>query len=104
MSWLLSHFFDAARQEALIGLIRNKLYEQFGVTGDEGLVAQGIFPEYISKRPRISKRRRTALRFTYNPYDIGCYALGESRGAYHARRCRGCDRMWACGSPAVVVG
>lgn len=29
----LSDLFDAARQEALIGLIRNKLYEQFGVTG-----------------------------------------------------------------------
>lgn len=71
----LSDLFDAARQEALIGLIRNKLYEQFGVTGDEGLVAQGFFPEYISTTENFEVTE-DGITFYYNPYDIGCYALG----------------------------
>ena len=43
MSLALSDLFDAARQEALIGLIRNKLYEQFGVTGGRRSGGAGIF-------------------------------------------------------------
>ena len=54
---------------------RNKLYEQFGVTGDEGLVAQGFFPEYISTTENFEVTE-DGITFYYNPYDIGCYALG----------------------------
>lgn len=70
----LEHF-QGGVQEALIGLIRNKLYEQFGVTGDEGLVAQGFFPEYISTTENFEVTE-DGITFYYNPYDIGCYALG----------------------------
>ena len=75
-------------------MIRNKLYEQFGVTGDEGLVAQGFFPEYISTTENFEVTE-DGITFYYNPYDIGCYALG----AYHARGDAGV--VTGCGRAAL---
>ncbi|WP_418449874.1 RsiV family protein [Alistipes sp.] len=71
----LIDLFDKRQQEALGALIRTKLYDMFGVTGDEGLTEQGFFPEYIdvTENFRITPE---GIVFLYNPYDIGCYALG----------------------------
>lgn len=71
----LSDLFDTAQQEALLQLIRNKLYDQFDATGDEGLAAQGFFPEYIATTENFEVTA-DGITFYYNPYDIGCYALG----------------------------
>lgn len=71
----LSDLFNASQQETLLGLIRNKLYEQFDVSSDEGLVAQGFFPEYIATTENFEVTE-DGITFYYNPYDIGCYALG----------------------------
>lgn len=55
-----------------------KIRRTFGFadyTGDEGLVAQGFFPEYISTTENFEVTE-DGITFYYNPYDIGCYALG----------------------------
>lgn len=71
----LSDLFVPQQQKALAALIRNKLYDMYGVTGDEGLTEQGFFPEYIdvTENFRVTPE---GISFLYNPYDIGCYALG----------------------------
>lgn len=72
----LSDLFTAGQLSGLDSLIRNRLYEQFGVTGDEGLAEQGFFPEYIRPTENFAVSER-GITFYYNPYDIGCYALGD---------------------------
>lgn len=71
----LADLFDPQQQEALAALIRTKLYDMYDVTGDEGLTELGFFPEYIdvTENFRVTPE---GIAFLYNPYDIGCYALG----------------------------
>ena len=56
-------------------LLRKKLYEQYGADSDEELAAQGFFPEYISLTENFQVTPE-GITFYYNPYDLGCYALG----------------------------
>ncbi|WP_307756505.1 DUF3298 domain-containing protein [uncultured Alistipes sp.] len=58
------------------GLLREKLYRMYGTDSDEGLTEQGFFSEYIALTENF---RITAdgITFYYNPYEIGCYALGS---------------------------
>lgn len=71
----LSDLFDDDQQQRLKEIIRGKLYEEFGVTSDEGLAEQGFFPEYIDVTDNFALTEE-GIVFYYNPYDIGCYALG----------------------------
>lgn len=71
----LADLFDLERQAALREAIRRKLYERFDVAGDEGLAELGFFPEYIAATENFEVAD-DGITFYYNPYDIGCYALG----------------------------
>lgn len=71
----LADLFDAGQRRALDSLVHVKLYEQFGVADDEGLAAEGFFPEYIAATENFAATPE-GLTFYFNPYDIGCYALG----------------------------
>lgn len=68
--------FGPQRMEPLTALIRTKLYERYGATDDDDLAAAGFFPEYISVTDNFRLAPHEAV-FCYNPYDIGCYALGS---------------------------
>ena len=63
---------DLFSERQLLGmeaLLRRKLCEQYEAANDDELAERGFFPEYISLTENF--------RITpYNPYDIGCYALG----------------------------
>lgn len=72
----LSDLLETDQQAALRELIRQKLYTQFGVQGDEGLVDQGFFPENIYATENFEVTD-DGITFYYNPYDIGTYALGD---------------------------
>ncbi len=52
-----------------------KLYEQYGAANDDELAERGFFPEYISLTENFLVTPE-GITFYYNPYDIGCYALG----------------------------
>lgn len=67
--------FDEEQLVALTGLIRAKLYERYGVTDDAGLADQGFFPEEICVTENFAVTPG-GIVFYYNPYEIGCYALG----------------------------
>lgn len=71
----LSDLFGEEQRQRLKQIIREKLYEEFGVTSDEGLAEQGFFPEYIDVTDNFALTE-AGIVFYYNPYDIGCYALG----------------------------
>ena len=49
--------------------------EQYGADSDEELAAQGFFPDYISLTENFQVTPE-GITFYYNPYDLGCYALG----------------------------
>lgn len=68
--------FGPQRMEPLTALIRTKLYERYGAADDDDLAAAGFFPEYISVTDNFRLAPHEAV-FCYNPYDIGCYALGH---------------------------
>lgn len=55
--------------------IRLKLLEQYDATDDEGLAAAGLFPDYITATENFLVTPY-GITFHYNPYEIGCYALG----------------------------
>ncbi len=67
--------FGEDRLPQLDSLIRRRIHEEYGTTDDEGLSALGFFPDEIGVTENF---RVTAdgVVFHYNPYDIGCYALG----------------------------
>ncbi len=71
----LHDLFSPAQLTGLASLIRNRLYEIYEVSGDEGLAEQGFFPEYIGPTENFAVTE-AGITFYYNPYDIGCYALG----------------------------
>lgn len=56
-------------------LIRGKIRQQFEARDDAELEAKGFFPEYIGTTENFLVTPE-GITFYYNPYDIGCYALG----------------------------
>ena len=72
----LDDLFTPAQLTVLESLIRNRLYDRCGVSSDEGLDEQGFFPEYIGPTGNFAVTEN-GITFYYNPYDIGCYALGD---------------------------
>lgn len=67
--------FGEERLPRLDSLIRRRIHEDYGTTDDEGLAALGFFPEEIGVTDNFSVTAEGVV-FHYNPYDIGCYALG----------------------------
>ncbi len=71
----LADLFTPVQLEALSGAIRRQLYAQYGATSDEELAEQGFFPETIAPSENF-ELMPDGILFRYNPYDIGCFALG----------------------------
>lgn len=67
--------FTDSQLQRIDSLIRAKLYERYGVHSDDELSARGFFPEYIGATDNFSVTPE-GITFHYNPYEIGCYALG----------------------------
>lgn len=72
----LADLFDARQLELLDGAIRRKIAAEYGADSDEALSDRGFFPEYIRPTENFCVTRE-GLSFLYNPYEIGCYALGS---------------------------
>ena len=69
---------DLFSERQLLGmeaLLRRKLCEQYEAANDDELAERGFFPEYISLTENL-RITPEGITFYYNPYDIGCYALG----------------------------
>ena len=64
--------FTETQLERLNRLIREDIYEQYGVRSDEEL--ETLRDACESKRDLVTPE---GITFYYNPYDIGCYALGS---------------------------
>ena len=71
----LADLFTEAQLADMEVLLRKKLYEEYETDSDDGLTEQGFFPEYIALTENFLIDS-TGITFYYNPYDIGCYALG----------------------------
>ena len=71
----LADLFTAEELQRLDGLIRKHIAEQYGASTDEELTRAGFFPEYIAPTENF-RITPEGITFYYNPYDIGCYALG----------------------------
>lgn len=72
----LADLFDSRQLEILDRAIREKIADQYGAVSDDELSDLGFFPEYI--RPTENFRiTPEGISFCYNPYEIGCYALGS---------------------------
>lgn len=71
----LSDLFSEKALARLDGLIREKIAAQYGATTDDELTRAGFFPEYIAPTENF-RITDEGITFYYNPYDIGCYALG----------------------------
>ena len=71
----LADLFQEAQLARMDELVRHNLYAAYNAQTKEEMAAQGFFPEYFSltENFRISPE---GITFLYNPYDIGCYALG----------------------------
>lgn len=67
--------FTEEQAERLDELILRKLCRQYGARNEEELAAQGFFPEQIGATENF-RIVPEGIVFCYNPYDIGCYALG----------------------------
>lgn len=74
----LADLFTPGQIEGIDSLIRVRLRERYGATDDNGLAEQGFFPEYIAPSEHFALTPE-GITFYYNPYDIGCYALGDIR-------------------------
>ena len=68
--------FTEAQLERLNRLIREDICKHYGVRSDEELETKGFFPEYIGVTENFLVTPE-GITFYYNPYDIGCYALGS---------------------------
>lgn len=69
---------DLFSERQLLGmesLLRKKLYEQYDTDSDNGLAEKGFFPEDIALTENFQITPE-GITFYYNPYAIGCYALG----------------------------
>lgn len=71
----LADLFTPAQLSGMEELLRKKLYEEYETDSDDGLAGQGFFPEYIGLTENF-QIFPDGITFLYNPYDIGCYALG----------------------------
>lgn len=71
----LADLFTEEQLPRVDTLIRRKLYEQYEARSDEELTEQGFFPEYIAATENFLLTPQE-MTFHYNPYEIGCYALG----------------------------
>lgn len=69
-------FFGEEKMEALLGLIRKKLYEKYDASNDRELSDNGFFPEYLSVTDNF-RVTSDGVTFLYNPYEISCYANGS---------------------------
>lgn len=69
--------FGAERIEALKALIIEKIKKQYNVSTEEEFIAKGFYPEKTFMVTDNILIREDAVIFLYNPYDIGCYALGS---------------------------
>lgn len=72
----LVDLFDARQLELLDRAIREKIALDYGAASDEELSDRGFFPEYIRPTENFSVTPE-GIVFLYNPYEIGCYALGS---------------------------
>lgn len=72
----IADIFDEEELEQLGRSIRRKLYERYGATNDEELAAQGFFPDCGIAPNDNFRPTDEGIVFQYNPYEIGCYALG----------------------------
>lgn len=71
----LADLFSETELQHLDALIREKIAAQYNATTDEELTRAGFFPEYIAPTENFLITS-TGMAFYYNPYEIGCYALG----------------------------
>lgn len=76
MELRLADLLSDRQIEGLNGLIREKLYKQYEVKDDKGLEAAGFFPDDIAASENFDIAEDGTITFFYNPYEIGCYALG----------------------------
>lgn len=71
----LADLFTETQLAGMETLLRKKLYEEYETDSDEGLSEQGFFPESIALTENF-QIGPAGITFIYNPYEIGCYALG----------------------------
>lgn len=71
----LADLFSETQIGRLDSLIRTKIAAQYHASTDEELTRAGFFPEYIAPTENF-RITPEGIIFYYNPYDIGCYALG----------------------------
>lgn len=77
----LADLFPEVQLQRMEKLLREKLYQQYATDSDEGLSAAGFFPEYIALTENFMITP-DGITFFYNPYEIGCYALGAVEVTY----------------------
>lgn len=87
----LSDLLTPAQLAGLDSLIRTRLYDIYQVTDDAGLADLGFFPDEIRATENFACTQ-TGLTFHYNPYDIGCYALGDITLSLTREELRALDR------------
>lgn len=71
----LADLFSPSALQRLDGVIREKIAAQYHASTDDELSEAGFFPEYIAPTENFLISE-SGITFYYNPYDIGCYALG----------------------------
>lgn len=71
----LADLFTEAELQRLNVLIREKIADRYHAATDDELTQAGFFPEYIGTTENFLLTPE-GVTFFYNPYDIGCYALG----------------------------
>lgn len=84
----LDDLFDEQQRARLSSGIREKLYAEYNVQDDKGLAEAGFFPEYIGVTDNFALTPE-GITFYYNPYDIGCYALGGVEVAFTCEELQG---------------
>ena len=72
----LADLFSEEEQQNLAAAILAKLCEEYEAADDEALSEAGFFPEYIAATENFILTPE-GMTFHFNPYEIGCYALGS---------------------------
>lgn len=70
-----AELFGEERMQPLAELIRRKILTKYEADDDEALAGKGFFPEYIDVTDNL-RLTPDSVTFYFNPYEIGCYALG----------------------------
>ena len=68
--------FTEEQIERIDRMILKKLCEKYDARNQDELAARGFFPEEIGMTENF-RLTADSITFCYNPYDIGCYALGD---------------------------